>query len=45
MRAYGRAKLKIGGTVSRRALREALQIHEIDLDEALDPGHYEEHGF
>jgi hypothetical protein len=45
MGANGWAKLKIGGTVSRRPLREALRVHEIDLDEALDPGHDEEHGF
>jgi len=45
MGAYCWAKLKIGGPVSRRALQEALQIYEIDLDEALEPGRYEEHGF
>jgi hypothetical protein len=44
MGAYGWAKLKIGGRVSKRALREALAIHEIDLDEALEPGDYEGHG-
>lgn len=44
MGAYGWAKLKIGGEVSKRALREALAIHEIDLDEALEPGDYEGQG-
>jgi len=44
MGAYSWAKLKIGGRVSKRALREALAIHEIDLDE-LEPGDYEGHGF
>jgi len=44
MGAYGWAKLKIGGNVSKRALRKALAIHEIDLDAALEPGDCEGHG-
>jgi hypothetical protein len=45
MGAHGWAKLKIGGTVSKRTLRTALAIHEIDLDEALEPGNYDGQGF
>src|SRR2546428_8253725 len=44
MGAYGWAKLKIGGNVSKRALRKALAILEIDLDAALEPGDCEGHG-
>lgn len=44
MGVYGWAKLEVGGRVSKRALREALAIHETDLDEALSPGDYEGHG-
>ncbi|MGQ0722846.1 MAG: hypothetical protein ACT4PE_14945 [Candidatus Eiseniibacteriota bacterium] len=44
MGVYGWAKLKIGGNVSKRALREALAIHEIDVDEALKSGDYEGQG-
>ena len=44
MGAYGWAKLKIGGSVSKRALRKALAILEIDLDAALEPGDCEGHG-
>src|SRR5437867_10991957 len=44
MGAYGWAKLKIGGSVSKRALRKALAIHEIDLGAALEPGDCEGHG-
>jgi hypothetical protein len=44
MGTYGWAKLKIGGRVSTQALRAALAIHDIDLDEALEPGDYEGHG-
>lgn len=44
MGAHGWAKLKIGGEVSKRALREALAIHEINLGEALEPGDYAGHG-
>jgi hypothetical protein len=44
MGAYGWAKLKIGGRVSKRALREALAIHDVDLDEALEPGDYSGYG-
>lgn len=44
MGVHGWAKLKIGGTVSKRALREALTIHEIDLEESLEPGDYDGHG-
>src|SRR5438093_9675543 len=44
MGAYGWAKVKIGGSVSKRALRKALAILEIDLDAALEPGDCEGHG-
>ena len=44
MGAYGWAKLKIGGNVSKRALRKALAIHETELHGALEPGDYEGHG-
>lgn len=44
MGAYGWGKLKIGGTVSKRALREALTIEEIELDAALEPGDYHGQG-
>lgn len=44
MGAHGWAKLRIGGTASKRALREALTIEEIELDDALEPGDYQGHG-